>query len=94
MYKMTHTILAGLFFIASPVLADEATDLEPCINGDVSASGLFVSQEAEDSFMQQQAITVAQWDLEPCINGDVSAFGLFISQEAEDSYKQHRISDL
>jgi len=41
--------LFGLYAMASTALAVEYDlDLEPCINGDVSSSGLYSSQEAED----------------------------------------------
>ena len=94
MNTITQSVFTGILLISSQVFADELSELEPCINGEVSASGLFASQEAEDSYRQQQEMAVAEWDLEPCINGEVSASGLFTSQEAENNYKQHRISDL
>lgn len=41
--------LFGLYAITSNALAaDYHLDLEPCINGDVSSSGLYSSQDAED----------------------------------------------
>lgn len=56
--------------------------LEPSINGGVSASGLFASQEEEDIYLAQ----LQAEELEPCINGDVSQNGLFASQAAEDAF--------
>jgi len=56
--------------------------LEPSINGGVSASGLFASQEEEDAYLAD----LQAMELEPCINGDVSAGGLFASQAEEDSF--------
>ena len=80
--------LFGLYAIASNALAvDDDLDLEPCINGDVSESGLFASQEEEDRFVRDRlAVSDLELDLElePCINGDVSSTGLYSSQEAED----------
>jgi len=53
--------------------------LEPSINGGVSASGLFASQEEEDAYLAELA-------LEPCIDGGVSKTGLFTSQAEEDAF--------
>lgn len=44
--------LAGGTAVAS---ADDEQSLEPCINGGVSASGLFASQEAEQRYLDSQA---------------------------------------
>jgi len=53
---MKTTIQATLFSlcIASTSAMAEAYDLqlEPCINGEVSASGLFPTQEDEDRFVR------------------------------------------
>ncbi|MGB5639355.1 MAG: hypothetical protein WBM59_17725 [Sedimenticolaceae bacterium] len=76
--------LFGLYAMAANALAvDYDLDLEPCINGDVSESGLFASQEDEDRFISDR-LAVSDQDLEACINGDVSSSGLYSSQEAED----------
>ena len=40
---------ASTVFINSAVANDQELDLEACINGGVSASGLYASQELEDS---------------------------------------------
>lgn len=78
------TALFGLFAITTSALAfDYDLSLEPCINGDVSESGLFPSQEEEDRFVSDR-LMASNLDLEPCINGDVSSSGLYSSQEAED----------
>ena len=92
MYRITHNMLIGILFVSSQAMAHSVTDLEACINGQVSATGLFATQEAEDIHRQQQVSTVAQMELEPCINGEVSATGLFVTQEAEDSYWQDRVT--
>ena len=55
--------------------------LEPSINGGVSASGLFPSQEQEDAYLAE----LAGEELEPCMNGDVSESGLFATQAEEDA---------
>jgi len=86
---MKTTIQATLFSICvastSAIAENYDLDLEPCINGEVSASGLFPSQEAEDRFYEAQLDV--DLDLEPCINGEVSASGLFPNQEAEDRHQ-------
>lgn len=56
--------------------------LEPSINGGVSASGLFASQEEEDTYFANETAL----ELEPCINGDVSATGLFANQAEENAF--------
>ena len=56
--------------------------LEPSINGGVSATGMFATQDAEDAYLaERQAL-----ELEPCINGDVSANGLFVDQGTQDAF--------
>jgi len=77
-------VLFGLYAITANALAsDYDLSLEPCINGDVSESGLYASQEAEDRLVSNY-LEATDLDLEPCINGDVSSSGLYASQEAED----------
>ena len=55
-------------FVASSLFLGQAyavdMDLEPCINGDVSSSGVYVSDKLE-----QHEIALAN---EPCINGDAA----------------------
>ncbi len=86
MKKTFQIALLGLSLVSIFVVADENLDLEPCINGEVSATGLFPSQEAEDEYLKSLSQAEAL-ELEPCINGEVSASGLFPSQEAEDQYR-------
>ena len=54
---LTVSLIAVAMFLGQAAAAN--LDLEPCVNGDVSTSGLFNTENAE---------TVA---FEPCINGDV-----------------------
>ena len=86
---MKTTIQATLFSICvicmSVMAKDYDRDLETCINGAVSSSGLFSSQGDEDRFIITRLQT-SNLDLESCINGAVSESGLFPSQEAEDQY--------
>lgn len=84
---MKRTIQVTLFSVCmvAYVAMAENYELEPCVNGEVSASGLFPTQEAEDRFIISQ-LQASNWDLEPCINGDVSSSGMFPNQDAEDRY--------
>jgi len=69
--------------------ASDSLELEPCINGSVSSSGLFTSQAEEDLYgaVTFDGLELARQELEPCINGEVSASGLFSSQVEEDLHK-------
>ena len=91
MNKITYSILIGLLSTSAHALAHKAGELEPCIDGGVSASGLYVTQEAEDRYELRQVSATMEEDLEPCINGGVSASGLFVNQEAEDELRTYRI---
>ena len=77
---MSKSIILGAVLVAGQAIAADTLELEPCINGGVSASGLFVSQAQEDAYRTQ---TLADLELEPCINGGVSASGSFASQAEE-----------
>jgi hypothetical protein len=91
MTMRSHTIrslnaifAAGLLGLAGTTLAAEAVSpnaLEPCINGQVSASGLYPTQAAED------AARAAERRPEPAINGQVSASGLYPTQAIEDAVR-------
>lgn len=64
--------LASLFGLANAALASETVDpnaLEPCINGQVSASGLYRNQAEEDAARAQ-----AQ-RFDPSMSRQVSASG-------------------
>jgi hypothetical protein len=70
--KLISSILAGLFGLANAALATETGDpnaLEPCINGQVSASGLYPTQAEED------AARAAAQRLDQGINRQVSTSG-------------------
>jgi hypothetical protein len=77
---LTQVLLCGMPFAGHEEVDPYA--LEPSINGGVSASGLFPSQELEDAYLAE----LAAEELEPCINGDVSETGLFVSQVEEDAF--------
>ena len=72
---MKTTILATLFSLCiastSAMAEDYDLQLEPCINGEVSASGLFITQEDEDRFVRAR-YKVTNQAVDPCIDGDVS----------------------
>ena len=76
---LIQTVLCAAAFAGHEYVDPYA--LEPSINGGVSASGLFASQEEEDAYL----IDLAADELEPCINGDVSESGLFTNQAEEDA---------
>ncbi len=76
---LTQALLCGAAYADHQEVDPYA--LEPSINGGVSASGLFASQDEEDAYLAE----LAAEDLEPCINGGVSESGLFASQAEEDS---------
>lgn len=79
-FVLTQVLLFGAAFAAHEEADPYA--LEPSINGGVSASGLFASQEEEDAYLSE----LAAQELEPCINGDVSESGLYASQAEEDAF--------
>ena len=59
-------------------------DLEPAINGAVSAHGLYPTQAMEDEALSRNSDNA----LEPCINGAVSASGTHVTQAAEDAAQE------
>ncbi len=85
MKSLYQIVTTGVFLVSVNALAQSDLDLEPCINGAVSSTGLFASQEEEDRFVRQR-IQANSLDLEPCINGEVSESGLFSTQEEEDRH--------
>ena len=76
---MNKSVITYALLVATTVHADpsaEVLDLEPCIDGGVSASGLYISQTTEDHVSALESIMVGdELALEPCINGGVSALG-------------------
>ena len=78
-FFLTQALLCGAASAGHEYIDPYA--LEPSINGGVSASGLFPSQEQEDAYLAM----LAAEELEPCINGDVSESGLFATQAEEDA---------
>ena len=84
--------LLALFGVTQGIAAADPEDLEPCINGAVSETGLYVSQAQEDKATRKELLNNTQvqheLDLAPCINGGVSATGMYINQAAEDKMTQ------
>jgi hypothetical protein len=78
----------ALWLMSGMAVADHVnTDpyaLEPSINGGVSATGMFATQEEEDRYLAERRRYRQALKLEPCMNGGVSASGLFASQARED----------
>ena len=81
--KISMVAAIALLGCSVPLVQAETTDLdlEPCINGGVSASGNFASQQAADARNEYAAHD--EYALEPCINGGVSASGIFPTQALE-----------
>lgn len=68
---------------------DDNLNLEPCINGGVSSSGLYETQALEEASSISLASVLTSYDenidLEPCIDGGVSASGLYETQALEEA---------
>ena len=80
-------VLSALIVWLPLAQAEQAKDLdlEPCINGGVSASGTYVSDEAEALARTVVDTTeFAPLALEPCINAEASATGRYPNQMVED----------
>ena len=80
---MSLVVAGGAVLLPSALVAAELS-LEPCINGGMSATGLYASQALQNA---AHAAVTQTWELEPCINGGVSASGLNASQTEEDLVK-------
>jgi hypothetical protein len=75
---LSALVAAGLLGLAGSALAADPVRpnaLQPCVNGEVSASGLYPSQAVEDAVL---AAGVSA--LEPALNGEVSSDGLYPSE--------------
>ncbi len=83
----TLITVAFVAFCFTAVQADQASDLElePCINGGVSAGGLYPTQTAEDLATSRHTETEAgELAYEPCVNGGVSSSGRYPNRGMED----------
>jgi hypothetical protein len=85
------TLLAS-FGVTQGIAAADPEELEPCINGGVSETGVYVSQAQEDKANRKALLNNTQvkheFNLAPCINGGVSATGMHINQATEDEMTQ------
>ena len=83
MRKCLTTVVFGLSLLAMSIAQAHdfsSLDLEPCINGGVSASGLYPSQGLEDRHG-----TFNESDLERTPNGGVPSSGRFPNQKMEEA---------
>ena len=71
MNKLMTCALTTSLLLGVGTLYANSPDLEPCMNGDVSASGTFPAQGAEDRHR-----FYAMAEQEPCMNGDVPPDGV------------------
>jgi hypothetical protein len=71
MNKLVTPFLTTSLLLSAGTIYAGNLDLEPCMNGDVSASGAFPTQVAED---RHHYLAVAEQ--EPCMNGDVPPDGV------------------
>jgi hypothetical protein len=72
-------VLTASFLITASVWATDERGLEACLNGEVSASGLYPTQAIEDR------VRASGQSLDAGQNGEVSASGLYPTQAMEDS---------
>ena len=85
-----HTIVTALLIaLTGVVVAADELDLEPCINGGVSALGTHASQYEEDlAAIEERIEELDDLALEPCIDSDVSPDGTAVgSVDAEPEFK-------
>lgn len=83
MKKLVTTTLIASVCCFSHAFAEDALELEPSINGEVSASGMYASQEEED-----RALALLS---EPCIYGDEAASSAYTAK-IEQNIDHHRLS--
>ena len=100
---VTSTLLSLLLSTGSFAGQDRASvpDLEPAINGAVSAGGRFPTQAMEDAYLDfiawteghglrgAAAMRAIEQEIEPAMNGAVASRGVFPSQAMEDQYRAY-----
>ena len=79
---LTSLIAASLSF--GQAYATDALDLEPSINGEVSAYGGYSTQAQED-----QALLAAS---EPCIYGDFKTSSLYMEKVAQNVVRHRQLT--
>ena len=93
MGKLITVSVMAFWFTAVQADQNAGLDLEPCINGGVSAGGTYPTQAAEDlANGYQEQSELADLAYEPCVNGDVSSSGSYVSQVMEDMMETGRAS--
>ena len=85
-YALLATLTLGSVLAVAGAVRD--LDLEPCINGAVSAKGEFPEQALEEIATSLAETSPSEYALEPCINGDVSASGRYVNQSVEDAIQE------
>ncbi len=93
MGKLITVSVIAFWFTAVQADQTSGLDLEPCINGGVSAGGIYPTQAAEDlanSYREQSEL--ADLAYEPRVNGGVSSSGRYVSQGMEDMMETGRVS--
>jgi hypothetical protein len=79
-------VLTASILITASVWATDERSLEACLNGEVSASGLYPTQAIEDQVLaSRQSLDAGQ-------NGEVSATGSYITQALEDRALQDALT--
>ena len=93
MGKLIITSVIAFLFTAAQADQTSPLDLEPCINGGVSASGTYATQAAEDlASNYQRGSELVDLAYEPCVNGGVSSSGRYTSQAMEEVMERGRAS--
>lgn len=90
MKQTIKAILVGFAVITTHICLADDNRLEPCIHGDVSRTGLFENQEAEDRYFESQA-KAAELMAEPWISGEAPDE---VSPEAGNSKNQHSMPEV
>lgn len=71
------SLLVGANLLCAAEYEPATNDLEPCMNGEVSASGAFPSEAAERQFL-------AEVEQEPCMNGDLPPDGVLAKYRSDE----------
>ncbi len=84
MKPLLLTSVIAVAFASSPAFAEYDLELESCINGEVSASGMYPTQEEED-----QALALLS---EACIYGEQVPSSLYRAKISENMERSARIA--
>ena len=77
------TMICGAFSF-SQAFAEDALELEPSINGEVSASGLYATQEEEDK--------ASALSSEACIYGGEAAYSAYTAKIRQNMERSRRLA--